>query len=212
MKNQPKSKLSAKLPTNFLPKLAAFAAVTAFGILFACNRELEWFFRIPLTVFCAGGTVAMAMSLEECRYRYALTEEGIGIFLHRKMIALAPWEKIHWRLAENIAAPQEHLRDLNEKEKSCFLSFRFEGMEPPRYLMRSSEEYRMGRVDFYTVQAFLLCCPNAPDYDKNVPQELLQVDAARLAQTPLITSQSHRFAAAIYQKKHAWFTHLEQKQ
>lgn len=199
MKNQSESKLSAKLPTNLLPKLAAFAAVTAFGILFACNRELEWFFRIPLTVFCAGGTVAMAMSLEECRYRYALTEQGIEIFLHRKMIALAPWEKIHWRLAENYISPRDHLRNLNEA--SCFLNFRYDGMEPPRYLMRSSEEYRMGRVDFYTVQAFLLCCPNEPLYAENVPKELLQVDAARLAQTSLITSESHRFAREMLKQK-----------
>lgn len=201
MNNQSESKLSAKLPTNLLPKLAAFAAVTAFGILFACNRELEWFFRIPLTVFCAGGTVAMAMSLEECRYRFALTKDGIEIFLPGKRTAIAPWEKIHWRLAENIAAPQEHLRALNEKGKSCFLSFRFEGMEPPRYLMRSSEEYRMGRVDFYTIQAFLLCCPNEPLYAENVPKELLQVDAARLAQTSLITSESHRFAREMLKQK-----------
>lgn len=201
MKNQSESKLTAELPTNFLPKLAAFAAVTAFGILFALSTELEWFFRIPLTVFCAGGTVAMAMSLEECRYRFALTEEGIEIFLHGKRTALAPWEKIHWRLAENIAAPQEHLRNLNEKGKRCFLSFRFEGMEPPRYLFRNSEKYRLGRVDYYTIQAFLVCCPNAPERNEEVSEELVRLDASRVRETSVLSDPSHRFAAEMLKKK-----------
>lgn len=188
-----------RVPTHFVQKLAVLSLVVVLSLVIALNRELEWFFRIPLVVFGAGATVVMAASLEECKYHFVLTEQGIELYYRRKLIKAVPWERVYWTLSAHVRPPHDVAGDLFDH--SCFLHFRYEGMEKPHYLLSKDTDYRLGSVDYYTVQAFLICCPNAPVCEESIPPEFLTVDDSRLREKTVISSASHRFAVHMLNLK-----------
>lgn len=186
-----------RIPSNFLLKLFTFVIFIAFAWMVQQNRELESFFRVPLVVLFLIAAILMLVSLDENRYRYVLTEEGVEIYRFGKRIESPPWETIHWGISRNFAL-QAHAHELFDH--SCFLTLRFDGMESPRYWLKR-EDYALGSIDFYTVQAFLVCCPNPPDIGENVSDEYLKVDTVRLSKKVRWGVPSRRFAAEIFQKR-----------